>query len=356
MKQMASVNREMLALARESRRKTQTALAEEAGVVHSTISKVESGMSEPSEQLVEAYAKALRYPIEFFYTTAPPARLPVAFYRKKKSKGVVDLRTIEAQMRIACMHLDRLLRSVEPPPLRLQSADLSKGHKSASDVADELRMAWHVKRGPIPNVTALIEAAGVFVLSWNFDIPGVDALSIWPDGLPPVIMVDTTVPGDRLRFTLCHELGHLILHHQHVFPPEGDLEAEANEFASAFLMPRDDIKPFLSGLSLERMAQLKMHWRASMQSILVRAADLGAITEAQSQRLWKQVNYMGLKRAEPVEIPREMPTMAKNLVGFHMKRLGYSAQEMSRMLPWNEEEFTRTYLGTAPRPVLRVVR
>jgi Zn-dependent peptidase ImmA (M78 family)/transcriptional regulator with XRE-family HTH domain len=353
---MASINREMLALARESRRKTQTALAAEVGVVHSTISKAESGMSEPSDHLVEAYAKHLRYPVEFFSATAPPARLPVAFYRKKKSQvGPLDVRTIEAQMRVLCMHVDRLLRSVEPPPSRLPAVDLATSGRSASDVAHELRLSWNISRGPIANMTAIVEASGCFVIPWHFDIPGVDALSMKNDGLPPIIMVDPSAPGDRQRFTLAHELGHVILHH-HAVLPEGDVEDEANEFAAEFLMPRAEIRPFLYNLTLEKAAQLKMHWRTSMGAIVKRASDLEAITDSQSARLWKKMNYLGFKRNEPVEVARETPKMAKNLVAFHMKRLGYSPGEMSRMLPWSEEEFSRTYLDAPARPALRVVR
>jgi Zn-dependent peptidase ImmA (M78 family)/transcriptional regulator with XRE-family HTH domain len=353
---MVSVNRDMLTLARESRHKTQTSLAEDIGVAHSTISKAESGAVEPGDDLVAGYVKHLRYPVEFFLAKAPDARLPVPFYRKKKSKvGPSELRTIEAQMRILCMHVDRLLRSVEAPPLRIPHVDLAKeSARSASDVAHDLRLAWNVSHGPIDSMTALIEANGCFVIPWHFDVPGVDALSMHPDGLPPVIMIDPSMPGDRMRFTLAHELAHVILHHGVLFPA-GDVEEEADAFAAEFLMPRDEIRPFLSGLTLERAAQLKMRWRTSIASIIVRASDLEAIKEPVEKRLWAKMGALGFMRSEPIDVAREKPRMAKNLVAFHMKSLGYDAKEMSRMLPWGEDEFARTYLDDARRPALRVV-
>jgi Zn-dependent peptidase ImmA (M78 family)/DNA-binding XRE family transcriptional regulator len=353
---MPNVNKDMLVLARESRRLTQENLAKLAGVGQGTISKAEGG-SGPSDDLVAAYAKHLRYPVEFFYETPPSTRLPVAFYRKKRSVDVKHLRAIDAQMRILRMHLDKLLRSVEAPPMRVPLVNLLRDYRgSASDLAQELRLRWHVKKGPIENMTKLAESLGVFVIRWHFDTPDVDALSMHEDGLPPVIVIDAAMSGDRMRFTIAHELAHIIMHH-HLALPGADYEAEADEFAAELLMPRDEIRPFLRGLTVEKLAHLKAHWRTSMASLLRRAGDLEAISESQSAKLWSVMSHLGFKRSEPVDVPQEEPTLARNLVAFHMKRLGYSAKEMSLMLPWSEEEFARTYLdGATRRAGLRVVK
>ena len=352
---MATVNREMLALARESRRLSQEELAQRIGVNQGTISRAEGGPRDASDDLIVAYAKHLRYPLEFFYEDAPTSRLPVVFYRKKKKVESKHLKAIDAQMRIVRLHFVKLLRSVEAPPLRVPFVDLMKERASASDIAHDLRLAWNVKRGPIENMTKLAESRGCFVIRWNFDSPDVDALSMHEDGLPPLIVVDPSMPGDRMRFTVAHELGHIILHH-HLPLPGGDFEAEADEFAAEMLMPRDEIRPFLRGLTIERLAQLKSHWRTSMQSILKRASDLGAINENQYAKLWSIIGAMGFRRSEPVSVPIEEPSLAKSLVNFHMTRLGYSAKEMAEMVRAEEDEFTRTYLGAAANRGLRVVK
>lgn len=353
---MPAVNREMLTIARESRRLTQDELAQRVGVVQGTVSKAESGShASMAEDLVPEYAKHLRYPIEFFYQQPSSTRLPVTFYRKKKKVDAKHLRAIDAQMRILRMHLDKLLRSVDVPPLRVPLVDLRKYPGSAADLAQELRLRWHVAKGPVGNMTRIAESHGCFVIKWSFDTPDVDALSMHEDGLPPVIAVDPGMPGDRLRFTIAHELGHIAMHH-HLALPGGDCETEADEFAAEFLMPRDEISPFLRSITLEKLAQLKAHWRTSMAALLKRAGDLNTITESQSARMWATMRKLGLMRAEPVPVAQEEPTLIRELVSFHMTKLGYSATEMSKMLPWSEEEFSRTYLGTSARHALRVVK
>lgn len=62
-----------------------------------------------------------------------------------------------------------------------------------------------------------------------------------PDTLP-CIFLNRSQPADRLRFSLAHELGHLIMHRV----PTLQMEEEANAFAAAFLAPAKDIRPYFS--------------------------------------------------------------------------------------------------------------
>jgi Zn-dependent peptidase ImmA (M78 family) len=43
----------------------------------------------------------------------------------------------------------------------------------------------------------------------------------------PVMLLNRQVPTDRKRLTIAHDLGHLVLHGEHV---SDDVEREANEF------------------------------------------------------------------------------------------------------------------------------
>ena len=81
----------------------------------------------------------------------------------------------------------------------------------------------------------------------------VDAAHLWLAGLPPLFFVNENLPGDRLRWTLAHEVGHAVMHRN----PTGDVEGEANRFASEFLMPRDQIAHQLDAITLEKAAALK---------------------------------------------------------------------------------------------------
>ncbi len=167
--------------------------------------------------------------------------------------------------------------------------------------------------GPIANLVDLVESAGIVVWETEDLASEVDALSLWPIGEEltlPVIVRVTGKPGDRERFTLAHELGHLCLHHQ----PAEDFEAEANEFASEFLMPKDDIFKSLRQMDLRKAAALKGKWKVSMQSIIRRAYTLEVISESEYRSLNRELSAKGYKKREPVLIPSETPRLCKALL------------------------------------------
>jgi Zn-dependent peptidase ImmA (M78 family) len=98
---------------------------------------------------------------------------------------------------------------------------------------------------------------------------------------------------------LSHELGHLVMHRF----PSPQMESEANEFASALLMPRNEVTIALRGkLDLGRLAALKPEWRVSMQALLYRAQRLGLVGQQQAGWLWRQFNTNRIKLREPPEL------------------------------------------------------
>jgi Zn-dependent peptidase ImmA (M78 family) len=121
-------------------------------------------------------------------------------------------------------------------------------------------------------------------------------------------------------------------------------------------MPSAEIGAFLRGVSVERLASLKAHWRVSMQSILMRAGHLGAISDSQQRRLWATMNALGFSRAEPVEIPPEVPTLMKELVEYHVNDLKYSLQDVAGAVRAEFDEFSRTYLSDGKPEKLRRVK
>uniref|UniRef100_UPI000A5CA4A8 ImmA/IrrE family metallo-endopeptidase n=1 Tax=Vibrio campbellii TaxID=680 RepID=UPI000A5CA4A8 len=69
----------------------------------------------------------------------------------------------------------------------------------------------------------------------------IDAMSQRIDGMPVLFFVNVNAPADRLRHTLAHELGHMVLH-TITFADDDEMEQEADAFAGAFLVPADEIR------------------------------------------------------------------------------------------------------------------
>jgi Zn-dependent peptidase ImmA (M78 family) len=108
-------------------------------------------------------------------------------------------------------------------------------------------------------------------------------------GAPPLIVVNQTQPSDCMRFTLCHELAHVIMHRF----PTPNMEEEADAFASAFLVPTEDFKPYVAGrkVDLRLLAALKPEWRVSMAALVFAARRAGAINDTQAATFGSSLRF-----------------------------------------------------------------
>jgi Zn-dependent peptidase ImmA (M78 family) len=134
------------------------------------------------------------------------------------------------------------------------------------------------------------------------------------------------MPGDRFRFSLAHELGHMVLHSI----PEDDavMESQAHRFAAEFLMPAVEIRPYLKNTNakLSNFARVKSFWRVSIKALIMRAHDLKLITDYQYKSLNIQYNKT-FQGGEPGDVAPEVPTRLGNIVRHHLEVLGYSVTD-----------------------------
>lgn len=112
-------------------------------------------------------------------------------------------------------------------------------------------------------------------MAFDFGTERVDSRIVLTHSGYPIIVYNKSLLGDRQRFTLAYELGHLVLHSSLSDFGDRDIDHEANLFAAEFLMPANDIRPdFKDGLTIQKLADLKKKWKVSMQALLYRAHDL----------------------------------------------------------------------------------
>jgi Zn-dependent peptidase ImmA (M78 family) len=173
-----------------------------------------------------------------------------------------------------------------------------------------------------------------------------DAISEWIPGYPPIFLVnsDADIPGDRLRLTLAHEIAHVIMHRL----PNPEMEAEANDFAAEFLMPRKEIKASLYGLTIAKLVQLKRIWKVSMAALIHRAYELGTINESQRKYFYINLAKKGYRLHEPgsEDIPVERPTLLARLAKAHLEQLGYTIEDLKTLLFFRgDADFRPVYLG-----------
>src|SRR5439155_20247362 len=171
-------------------------------------------------------------------------------------------------------------------------------------VAQLVRSLWKIPRGPIPNLVDVIESAGGVVVFRDFGTQKLDGMSCWPRKGPPLFFVNASIPMDRARLTLAHELGHLVMH---ATPPPRDPQGEANVFAFEFLAPHAELIGDLRRLRFGLLPELKAHWRLSMNAIVMGAKRAEALKENQLRSLFVQLSRRGYRTSEPYPLTPEEP-------------------------------------------------
>lgn len=346
----APLNGEVLFVARESRGCTQDDLADAAGVTQGLISKAEKGVATLSPDHVQAIAKRLKYPERLFYEAGPVREVGSAclYHRKRKTLPAKVLNQVDARMLIRNLNVIKLLDGLDIEGSRMfHTMDPDEYGGDPVEVARALRQAWRVPDGPIPNLTTLIESAGGIVLLEDFGHRKLFGMSCWTRRGHPLFFLNSTAPTHELRWTMAHELGHLIMHG---IPTNGDPEKEADEFAGEFLAPVAYFKPAARKLTFDRLPQLKTYWGLSMKGVIKRAETVGAIDSKTAVRLYKQHSARGYNSAEPYPLKPEPPTLVESAISVHLEQHGYTRDELAAATLLTSEEFTKEFLGDAAPP------
>jgi len=345
-------NADMLKLARDARELTQAELAAKSGVTQAFISKLEHGLNnQPGEDALQRLSAALRFPEEFFFQSERAVGFPHFHFRKRAKLGAKPLARINAVINIRRQHIAKLLRSYELEVAKpIPQLDLDNVGMTPEKVAETLRAYWMVPRGPIADLVGLIESGGGIVTLASFGTSHLDGISFRSEGMPPLFFMNKDVPGERFRFSLAHELGHMVMHSV----PDDDekMESEAHRFAASFLMPAQEIKPYLASVKLSGLGRVKAYWKVSIKALIRRAFDVKIVTPSQYKSLSIQYNS-AFRQGEPGEIEVERPFRLSRMITFHQEKLGYSIDELAQMLAFLPEDVERVYLGV--RPGLRLV-
>ncbi|SDF34847.1 Zn-dependent peptidase ImmA, M78 family [Blastococcus fimeti] len=349
------MNPQMLTLLRESRGLSQSALAEASGIPQPTLSKAEGGLTDLDDERIDRLATALHYPREVLSWTDPVYGFGNAAFHHRKQQSLTQstLRKIHAAVNLTRMRVARLVRSVDVEARFSIPCIEVEEMGSPAEVARAVRAAWLMPMGPVKNMIRTLEHAGAIVVRLDLGSPRISAISTLTGDAPPVFILNHGQPSDRERWSLAHELGHLVMHTMPMSSAEA--EKEADEFASEFLLPAAEIRSQLTGMDLKRAAQLKAAWRVSMAALIRTARDLGKIDEGKYKSLMVRMSQLGWRKSEPVEIDREEPSVVPTVLNVHREDHEYSAHELAELVGLFEDEYRILYDDHKPRHGLRVV-
>lgn len=307
------ISGERIRQARELSALTQIELAERVGVSQSYIAQVEGGYKQPPEQLVHAIALKTGFPLAFF-RQEPPVDFPLGSLLYRAHASVPSREKFQAYRyaQILFEMFERKLGTrLNLPPVKLSQLS---GDPTVAARATRAALGLSVDT-PIPHLLNAIEKAGVLVFTLPIELEEVDAFSLWAgtESQRPTIALSAGKPGDRLRMSAAHDLGHLVMH-RGVPAPLDAIEREANQFAAELLMPEIAMhQEILRPVTLTGLAEMKPRWGVSIQALIKRAHELQLITQRQYKYLYEQLGAMGWRTHEPIATPVEKPRALRQM-------------------------------------------
>ncbi len=265
------------------------------------LSNYEIGRRHPGPGMLIHLAKILHVKPSYLLEEST-VRITWTAYRSRTSLGKRERNRIESRAQHYVESFIGVQDKVNPgqgarfpKPLRVASL------QDAELAAEKLRQEWRLGEAPIDSVMHTVEDHGVIVITHPMEGVRFDGLSGFANELHPVIVVNSSVPDDRFRLDLAHELGHLVMDCSKL--DEKTEEKLANRFAAAFLVPRNVAENELgkrrSHLSLRELSLLKDKYGISMQAWVRRGKDVGIIAESAYRQACINFSQKGWRKQEP---------------------------------------------------------
>ncbi len=316
---------ERIKLAREFCGLTKTDLSKKIEITKQALSAIENSIQNPSSEVIARIAEETRFPISFFITPKVVSEIdrlktPITFrkYAKTTLKEQKQAKAIEEIISWIWFYLENQVElfKIDVPKIPIGSAP--EDEVSIEDAAKEVRLFWHLGDGPISNLMALLENHGIRITRTKL-ADNLDAYSTWDSNTPIIIDKSTHSTALRGRFSLAHELGHLVLHSNitsydfESIDKCKEIEHQANLFAGAFLMPSATFGHEFISTSKNYLSSLEMRWKCSVQSMAMRAHFLGAISDNQLSYIFRQIGgKAGILVDDRIE--REEPRVMKEAI------------------------------------------
>lgn len=300
-------NPNRLSLARKRRRLTGKGLAELSGLTAVTISRLEKGLHDPEPETLERLASALDYPVAFFEgDDVDEIPTEAISFRSLKAMSAKERAAAVAAGELGLLVSDWVEEHFDLPEADLPDFSRESDPEAAAMAAREY---WGLGQRPIASMIRLVESKGVRVFSLTERAPNgksnVDAYSFWRDDRPFIFLNNFKTPEHSV-YDCAHEIAHLILH-RHQGPKHArNTEHEADVFASAFLMPRRDVRARLPRrMTTDAIINAKARWRVSAMALAYRLRDIGVLSDWQYRSTCIELSKRGYRSGEPVGIERD---------------------------------------------------
>lgn len=336
-------NPSRLTVARQRRGLTKRQLASLLDVSEKAVLKYESGEMNPSEESLSRLSSILGFPDSFFFGDDLELLSPdIASFRSLKK-----MKASQRDMALSAGSIALILSQWIDQKFDLPDPSIPRFEPGISPetAAITLRREWGLGERGIKNMVHLLEAKGIKVFSLDIDAVEVDAFSMWFDQ-QPFVFLNTQKTTEHSRFDAAHELGHLVLH-RHGYNQGVDAEREANEFASAFLMPRASVLARAPKfITVNTLIKLKKEWGVSVAALNYRLHALGLTSEWINRSICIELSKLGYRTSEPEPLPSENSQVLSKILAA-LRKEGVSRSDIANELSLQVSEIDKLTFGLA---------
>jgi Zn-dependent peptidase ImmA (M78 family)/transcriptional regulator with XRE-family HTH domain len=292
--------------AREARGLSLEAFAEALGVTKQAVARFESGQAAPSGETLRRIIVVTEQPPSFFVMQRERAANGISpFWRGLKRIELHHRKRISRRLEWAADVVSLLSDYVDLPDVAVPSVDFDvmSDFEAVEKAADALRENWGLGRGPLRDLSSVMELHGFILVRENVDCIDMDAVSAWQFGRPYVLYSADVSSGPRTAFNLAHEMGHMVLHSSVEVTSDNlaIVEKQADRFASALLLPQETFSREVLGTSLDHFLFLKEKWGVSIAAMAYRCRELGILNQNQFSYIFRQLNLKMIRKNEPLD-------------------------------------------------------
>ena len=284
---------------------TQSAVAEKIGISLLAYRNIETGESIPSTQTLEKLAKLYNVNPGVFWEIPENTIKAVRFRALSEKKNIRKREEIIFTVANWLKDFNNLLCL-----LKQENKYHYKLNSIVDKTTDPIEMAKLAREEmcispsePIRDICSLIESrAGIKIYAKEFFSDSFFGLSLFDNKEDRVIVVNTwnKISVERRKFTVAHELGHILLHEksfqENITDEDKQEETEANCFASYFLMPQ---KSFLDEWCkydncdfVDKVIKIKQTFGVSYQVVLYRLSEIVKQMKQEAQfNVWQAFRY-----------------------------------------------------------------
>jgi Zn-dependent peptidase ImmA (M78 family)/DNA-binding XRE family transcriptional regulator len=272
-------------------------------ITKQALNKYEMGLMKPDSEVLLLLCNALDVRPDFFVRETSITLENVEFRKLKKLSSKESARIKEKTIDILerYFELEDILGIDKEFLNPIDQIEITND-ECVELAVEEIRKAWKLGEDPLNNVIELLEDNNIKVIEIDAGSEFI-GLSTWEGIKNPVVVVNSNLVLDRKRFTVLHELGHILMKVGHI--EEKEREHYCHAFAGAMLIPKNQLLKELgnsrSRISMNELVFLKEQFGASIQAIMIRARNLGIITESNYKSFITLFSMRGYKKNEPGE-------------------------------------------------------